>query len=205
MTVEFFSGILLSKTTNLIPMDVQSLVAGAKPKMEAAITHFTGDLKSVRTGRANAQILDPVMVSYYGTQTPLRQMATVSVPEPTQLLVQPYDVNALGDIRLGVEQAQLGVSLSDDGRTLRISIPPLTSERREELIKRIGKLAEEARISIRSARGDAWEHIQKAQKEGEISEDNRDWGRDEIDKMTAEYNKKVEELTKEKEVELRTV
>ena len=186
-------------------MDVKTLVATAKPKMEAAVNHFIDELKSVRTGRANSQMLDTVVVSYYGSMVPLNQMATVSVPEATQLLVTPFDANALGDIRLSVEQAQLGVSMSDDGRVLRLVIPALTAERREEMVKKVGKLAEEARISIRTSRGDAWEVVQKAQKAGEISEDNRDWGRDELDKQTAEYNKKVEDLVKVKEAELRTV
>ncbi len=186
-------------------MDVKTLTGAAKPKMEAAVAHFTEELKAVRTGRANVQMLDPVMVSYYGTMTPLRQMATISVPEATQLVVQPFDANSLGDIRAGIELAELGINMSDDGRVIRLNIPVLTAERREEMIKKVGKLAEEARISIRTARGEAWENVQEVQKKGEISEDNRDWGRDELDKQTAEYNKKVEELVKAKEVELRTV
>lgn len=181
------------------------MVAAAKPKMEAAVSHFAEELKSVRTGRANSQMLDGVMVSYYGSMAPLRQMATINIPEATQLLIQPFDVNALADIRLAVEQAELGFSLSDDGRALRVTIPPLTAERRDEMVKKVGKLAEEARISVRTARGEAWEKIQESQKRGEITEDNRDWGRDEIDKMVAEYNKKIEDHSKEKEVELRTV
>ncbi len=186
-------------------MDVKAAVSALKPKMEAAITHFSGELKTVRTGRANAAILDGITVSYYGTMTPLRGMANITVPEPTQLLVQPFDASALNDIRQAIEIAQLGLSLSDDGRNLRISIPPLTTERREELIKRVGKMAEEARISIRGIRGDLWEQLQEVEKQGVISEDNREWGRSELDKVTGEYNKKVEELTKEKEAELRTV
>jgi ribosome recycling factor len=186
-------------------MDVKAMAQAAKPKMEAALQHFTEELKTVRTGRANSQMLDAVMVSYYGTLTPLRQMATISVPEATQLLVQPFDAGSLADIRMAVEQAQLGFSLSDDGRVLRIGIPPLTAERRDEMVKKVGKLAEEARISVRTARGEAWENIQESQKRGEITEDNRDWGRDEIDKLVAEFNKKIEEVAKEKEVELRTV
>ncbi len=181
------------------------MVAAAKPKMEAAVAHFTEELKSVRTGRATTQMLDGVMVSYYGSMAPLRQMATISVPEPTQLLIQPFDANALSDIRQGVEQAQLGFSLSDDGRVLRVVIPPLTSERRDEMVKKVGKLAEEARISVRTARGEGWEKIQESQKKGEITEDNRDWGREELDKVVGEFNKRIEELAKEKEVELRTV
>jgi ribosome recycling factor len=186
-------------------MDVKSMVAAVTPRMEGAIAHFTDELKTVRTGRANSQMLDGVQVSYYGSMAPLRQMATISVPEATQLLIQPFDANSLADIRQAVELAQLGFSLSDDGRVLRVGIPPLTAERRDEMVKKVGKLAEEARISVRTARGDGWEKIQASQKAGEITEDNRDWGREELDKTVGEFNKKIEELAKEKEVELRTV
>jgi ribosome recycling factor len=184
---------------------VQQMVAAAKPKMEAAIAHFTEELKTVRTGRANPAMLDGVMVSAYGSQMPLKQVATITSPEPQQLLVQPFDMGLLNDIRTAIMQAELGFNPSDDGRTLRIVIPALTAERREELVKRVGKMAEQTRISLRNIRGEIWEQIQKAQKEGQISEDNRDWGRDEIDKLTGEFNKKVEELVKEKEAEIRTV
>lgn len=183
-------------------MDVKSLVLAARPKMEAAITHFTEELQTVRTGRANIQILDSVTVAYYGTQTPIRQMASLSVPESNQILVQPFDQNALGDIRLALLNAELGVSMSDDGHVIRIVIPALTQERRQEMAKKVGKLAEEARISVRTARGEAWEKVQETQKAGEISEDNRDWGRDELDKYVTEFNKKIEELAKLKEQEL---
>lgn len=173
--------------------------------MEAAIEHFKAELKTIRTGRANAQILDTVSVSYYGSFTPLKQMATTSVPEPTQILVQPFDIHALGDIRAAIEQAQLGVSLSDDGRVIRLIVPPLTTERREEMVKKIGKLAEDTRISLRSARGEAWEEAQKLQKTGVITEDNRDWARDSLDKLVKEYNDKIEGLAEEKAEEVRTI
>lgn len=184
---------------------VQQLVTSAKPGMDAAVAHFTDELKTIRTGRANAAMLDGVMVTAYGSQMPLKQVATVTTPEPQQLSVQPFDAGLLGDIRTAIQQADLGLNPSDDGRVLRIIIPPLTSERREELIKKVGKLAEQARISIRNVRGEVWDKIQKAQKNGEISEDNREWGRGEIDKITAEYNRQIEELVKEKEGEIRTV
>jgi len=184
---------------------VQDLISDAKPKMEAALEHFKGELKTLRTGRASAQMLDGVLVSYYGTPTPLKGVATISSPEPSQLLIQPFDVTALKDIREAIANADLGFNPSDDGRTLRIVIPALTTERREELVKKVGKMAEECRIALRNIRGDVWEHIQKLQKAAEISEDNRDWGRDQIDKQTAEFNKKVDEAAKEKETDIRTV
>lgn len=184
---------------------VQDMVSAARPKMDAALAHFVEELKTIRTGRANAAMLDAVMVSAYGSVMPLKQVATVTTPEPQQLMVQPFDTGLLNDIRTAIVQADLGFNPSDDGRSLRIVIPPLTAERREELVKKVGKMAEETRISLRNVRGEIWEQIQKAQKAGEISEDNRDWGRDEIDKLTAEYNKRVEEAVKEKEAEIRHV
>jgi ribosome recycling factor len=184
---------------------VQNLTAAAKPKMEAAITHFMDELKTVRTGRANAAMLDSVMVPAYGSLMPLKQVASVTTPEPQQLAVQPFDASTINDIRGAIQQADLGFNPSDDGRVIRISIPLLTAERRDELVKKVGKLEEACRISLRTTRGDIWEEIQKAQQAGELSEDNREWGRAEIDKITAEFNKRVEEIAKEKEAEIRTV
>jgi ribosome recycling factor len=184
---------------------VQPLITAAKPKMEGAIAHFLEELKTLRTGRASASMLDSVVVSYYGTMTPLKGLATIAVPEPSQIVIQPFDASSIKDIREAIIQADLGLNPSDDGRSLRLVVPPPTAERREELVKKAGKIAEEARISIRSIRGNVWEEVQAMQKRAEISEDNRDYGRAEIDKLTAEYNKKVEELLKEKEKDIRTV
>lgn len=186
-------------------MDVKSVVASVRPKMDAAVQHLVEELKTVRTGRANAAMLDQVVVPYYGAMTPLKQMANITVPEPMQLLIQPFDAQAFGDIRLALVNAELGVSMSDDGRVLRLTIPALTQERREEMAKKVGKLAEEARISVRNIRGEVWDKVQSAQKASEISEDNREWARDELDKVTSEYNKKIEELMKAKEEEVRTI
>ncbi len=184
---------------------VQDMLKAVKPKMESALAHFVEELKSIRTGRASSSILDSVVVSYYGVPTPLKALATVTIPDATQILVQPFDVTAIEAIRKGIQEAELGLNPSDDGRMLRLSVPPLTSERREEYVKRIGKMAEAARITVRNMLGDTWEAIQKAQKDTLISEDNRDWGRAEIDNLADEFKKKIEETTKAKEVEIRTV
>src|SRR5690348_15520054 len=129
---------------------VQQMVAVARPKMDAALTHFTDELKTIRTGRASVAMLDSVMVSYYGSQVPLKQVANLTTPEPTQILIQPFDAGSINDIRAAILQADLGFNPSDDGRTLRIVIPPLTADRREELVKKAHKTSEEARISIRN-------------------------------------------------------
>ena len=184
---------------------VQDMVNVAKPKMEAAYTHFLSEAKTLRTGAASAQLVDHIMVPYYGSMTPIKALASITTPEPQQILITPFDAGSINDIRQGIIQAELGLNPSDDGRVMRINIPPLTTERREELVKKLNKMAEEARISVRTARGESWETIQEAQKKSEISEDNRDYGRDALDKMTSEFNKKIEETTKEKETEIRTV
>ena len=184
---------------------INQIIAPAKPRMESAVAHLVEEFKTLRTGRAAVQMLDSVVVPYYGVMTPLKQLATVTAPDPHQLVIQPYDAGVINDIRLGIEQADLGFRASDDGRVLRVTIPILTAERREELVKKASKMAEAARISLRNVRGDIWEEVQEIQKKGEISEDNRDWARAELDKMIAEFNKKVEELYKEKEQEIKTV
>lgn len=184
---------------------VQEMVKKATPKMDAAYEHFQTELKAIRTGRVSPNILDNVVVMYYGTPTALRQLATVNVPDATQILVQPFDTNAINDLVVAIRNSDLGFNPSDDGRQIRIMVPALNAERREELVKKIGKIAEAARISVRNIRGEIWDEIQKAEKNSEISEDNRDWGRAEIDKMVVEYNKKIENASKEKETEIKTV
>lgn len=184
---------------------VEQMIEAAKPKMEATLDHFKEELKTIRTGRASVHMLDSIVVSYYGTPTPLKALATLSTPEATQIVIQPFDASAVRDIASAIRDSDLGFNPTDDGRMVRVSIPPLTSDRREEMVKMVGKMSEEARISVRQNRAKVWEDIQKAQRDAVITEDNRDFGRDKIDDLTAEYNKKIEELVKEKEVEVRTV
>lgn len=184
---------------------LSELIAKAGPKMGVTFEHLQNELKTLRTGRATSSMLDSILVPYYGTPTPLKAMATVTVPDAAQLLISPFDTSAVKTIREAIVLADLGFNPSDDGRTLRISIPPLTAERREELVKRAGKLAEGGKIALRNIRGDVWDEIQKRQKAGEFSEDQRDDGRERIDKLTGEYNKKVDTLLKEKEIDIRTV
>lgn len=184
---------------------VQDIVNQAKPRMELAFKHYLEELKTVRTGRVSPNIFDSVMVTYYGVQTALKQLATVSVPDATQIVIQPFDSNAINDIRVAIQNSEYGFNSSDDGRVLRISVPPLNAERREDLVKKIGKISEEARVAIRNIRGEIWEEVQKAEKNAEISEDNRDWGRAELDKLAGEFNKKIETEMKEKEAEVRVV
>jgi ribosome recycling factor len=184
---------------------VETMVAQTKPKMAAAVEHFQAELKTVRTGRASAQMVEHVLVPYYGTPTALKSLATLTVPEANQISISPFDVSAVRDIVTAIRDAGLGFNPTDDGRTVRILIPPLTSERREELVKLAHKMSEEARVSIRQVRAKTWEDIQKAKKDGVVTEDSFLWGRDELDKITGEQNKAIEEMVKQKELEIRTI
>lgn len=184
---------------------VSDLLTTLRPRMQQALDHLDAELKTLRTGRANPTMLDGIMISAYGSMMPLKQAATVVTPEPMQLLVQPFDVSLLGEIRTAIVNADLGFNPSDDGRSLRIVIPALTAERRDELVKRAGKLAEECRIALRNIRGDGWDQVQKAQKAAEITEDDREHGREQLDKLVADFNAKVAEAVAAKEQEIRTV
>lgn len=184
---------------------LSEIIAKAAPKMDATLLHFQGELKTLRTGRANVAMLDGVTVPYYGTPTPLKGVATVTVPDSNQLLITPFDNTLIKAIREAIQLADLGVNPSDDGHSLRINIPQLTAERREELVKRASKLSEGAKIALRNIRGEIWDEIQKRQKASELSEDQRDDGRERIDKLTGEYNKKIEQTLKEKETDIRTI
>ncbi len=183
-------------------MTLHDIIHPLKPKMQDVITHFEGELKSVRTGRAHGGLVENITVSYYGTETPIKQMAGITVPEATQLLITPWDRQALGDIEQAIRQANLGINPTNDGQAIRIILPALNEERRRDLVKQIGTMAETARISLRNLRKDAWEQVQKAEKSGDLPEDDRYRGEEELNKLIDDFNKQVEEKVKAKEQEL---
>lgn len=169
--------------------------------MEDSIANLEQRFTKVRTGRANPSLLDGVMVEYYGAPTPLRQLANVSVPEARQLCIKPFDRSCLGNIEKAIFEANLGLTPTNDGENVRITIPPLTEDRRRELVKQVKGMAEECKIAIRNARHDGLESVKKA----ELPEDQAKNVEDEIQELVNKYNKKVEDLTKDKETELMTV
>ncbi|MCX6810713.1 MAG: ribosome recycling factor [Candidatus Berkelbacteria bacterium] len=175
------------------------------PKMDASIANFELELKNIRTGRASAGLVEDIVVSYYGANTPLKQMASISVPEPTMLAVTPWDKQSLGDIENAIKNAELGLSIVNDGNAVRISLPPLTGERREELSKQAQKSAEAARVALRNIRGEAWEKIQNSFKNKEISEDEKYRGEKELNELIEKKNKSVEEISAAKIAELKTI
>src|SRR3982751_1632660 len=183
-------------------MNDKEVIKETRPRMESAIDDFRRKLATVRTGRASVSLLDAVMVDYYGTPTPLNQMASVHAPEPQMLTVQPWDQTQLGTVEKAIRSADLGLNPSNDGKLVRIPIPPLTEERRKQLAKQIHELAEDHRTAVRNVRRDANERLKKMLKDKLISEDAERDGLDEIQKMTNSYITRIDELTKSKETEL---
>jgi ribosome recycling factor len=186
-------------------MSEKDVIKEARPRMEAVIEDVRRKLATVRTGRAAVSLLDNVMVEYYGTLTPLNQMASVHVPEPQMLTVQPWDQTQLGAIEKAIRAADLGLNPSNDGKLVRIPIPPLTEERRKQLAKQVHEIAEEHRTAVRNIRRDSNDRLKKLLKDKTISEDNERDGLDEIQKMTNTYIGKIDELMKTKETEILSV
>ncbi|AUJ26650.1 MULTISPECIES: ribosome recycling factor [Virgibacillus] len=171
-------------------------------KMEQAVQAFSKNLATVRAGRANPSLLDSVFVEYYGMSTPLNQIASVSAPEARLLVVTPYDKSAISDVEKGIQKADLGLSPSSDGNVIRINIPALTEERRKDLVKVVGKYAEESRVQVRNIRREANDQLKK---EDSISEDDVRALQDDVQKVTDKYIAKIDQLAKEKEKEIMEV
>ena len=177
----------------------------AKERMEKSISAFTRELASIRAGRANASLLDRITVDYYGAPTPINQIAGISIPEARLLVLSPYDKSVLGDIEKAIMKSDIGITPTNDGNVIRLTIPALTEDRRKELVKVVKKEAEEAKVAVRNVRRDANDDLKKLEKNGEITEDDlRGYG-DDIQKLTDEFIVKVDEVAKEKEQEILSV
>lgn len=182
---------------------MQDIIKKTEEKFKETIGFFTDRLKTVRTGRANPQLVENIGVNYYGQQTPLMHMASISVPEPTVIAIKPFDANAIDDIVLALTNAKdIGLTPNSDGAVVRLKLPDLTTERREQLKKQLHQMAEEARIALRNQREDSWKSIQHKQKEGDLTEDDREAGKKRLDELIEVYNQKVAEslAVKEKEI-----
>lgn len=179
---------------------IGDLLREAEHKMEAAVEHVGSEFATVRTGRANPQILHRIQVEYYGTPTPLVQLASISVPEPRMLVVQPFDQSSLGNIERAIQQSDLGVNPANDGKVIRVVFPSLTEERRKELVKVVRNMAEEGRVAVRNVRRHAKSDMEALH--GEISDDEIRRGEDELQKLTDRYIEKIDSLLSNKEQEL---
>src|SRR5215831_13008034 len=186
-------------------MNDKDVIKETKPRMDSSIEDFKRKLATVRTGRASVSLLDTVSVDYYGTPTPLNQMASVHAPEPQMLTVQPWDPTQLNNVEKAIRAADLGLNPSNDGKLVRIPIPPLTEERRKQLAKQVHEIAEEHRTAIRNIRRDANDKLKRLLKDKTISEDAERDGLDEIQKLTDSNISKIDELSKSKEREIMSV
>ncbi|NLY66338.1 MAG: ribosome recycling factor [Tissierellia bacterium] len=174
----------------------------SEERMKKTIEIYKEELKSIRAGRANPALLDQISVDYYGTRTPLKQVASITAPEPRLLVVQPWDVNLIPIIEKEILKSDLGLNPSNDGKVIRLPIPLLTEERRKELVKLVKKSCENAKISIRNIRRETIDVIKKMEKNKELSEDDRKAAENETQKITDKYIEMIDELTKKKEEEL---
>src|SRR3989344_5608839 len=186
-------------------MSVSDILKKYEENFQRVIEHFTDELVKIRTGRANAALVEGILVDYYGSKSPLKQIASINIPEPRLINIQPWDKGSLANIEAAIRKSDLGVNPVNDGQIIRLAIPPLNEERRIELSKFLSKMAEESKVSVRNIREDIWKEIQEKEKKGELSEDEKFRGKEALQKAIDEYNKKIEEIREKKEKEIMTV
>lgn len=183
-------------------MPVNDLLADMKKRMNSTIDAFKTESARVRTGRASPSLVSNVKVDYYGASTPLNQLATLSVPEPQLIVVQPYDGSALGEIEKAIQRAELGLNPSNDGKVIRIPVPTLTEERRKEMVKMVKKMGEDHRVALRNIRRDANDGLKSEEKEKKITEDDMRKGQTEVQKITDQFVSQIDQLLAAKEKEI---
>lgn len=181
---------------------IKDVLKDSESHMKKTIDVFKHEIASLRTGKASASLLDGVQVDYYGTKMPLNQIATVSTPDATLIVVTPYDANALQAIEKAIREADLGLNPSNDGKKIMVPIPPLTEERRKVLVKKLHEYAEQCRVAIRNIRRDARDKVKQMMKDKEISEDDERRAEDEIQKLTDKYIKEIEDISDKKEADI---
>jgi ribosome recycling factor len=181
---------------------VKEVLREVEKKMKTSSEHFRKDLSKLRTGRANLGIFEEIKVDYYGTQTPINQVATLGIPDPTLITIQPWDPSVLEGVEKAIRGADLGLNPINDGKQLKVPIPPLDDERRQDLAKHIRNILEDEKTAIRNMRREAKEEIEGMEKNKDITEDDKFWGIDKLQEITNEYSKRVEELAESKEKEI---
>ena len=181
------------------------ILTAAEKKMSKQVDFFKAELATIRAGRANPALVNDLMVDYYGTKTPLHQMASISAPEPRLLVIEPWDKNSLADVERAIMTSDLGIMPNNDGNVIRLAIPQLTEERRRDLVNMANRKAEENRVAVRNMRRDFNDQIKKAQREGEVSEDEARRLLDEVQKITDRNIDRIDEAMKQKEEEIMEV
>jgi ribosome recycling factor len=174
----------------------------AEERMEKAVNHLRDQLRGIRTGRASPALVDSVRVDYYGTPTPLKQLAAISTPDAQQILIRPFDPGCIKEIERGIQQSNLGLTPSNDGKVVRLTIPPMSGEQRQKMVTSVKKLCEETKVSIRNIRRDGNKVFDTGKKDKAISEDDCDKGKEKMQKLTDEYEKKAQDLADKKSAEI---
>jgi len=181
---------------------VDQLINDAQKRMDTSVDHTRTEFNSIRTGRASAALLDRVQIDYYGTQTPLKQLATINVPEPRMLTIQPFDPSSIKAIEKAIQESDLGLTPSNDGKVIRLPMPQPTEERRKELVKVVRKIAEEGKVAVRNVRRDAVQHLKDIK---EVGSDDEHRAEERVQKLTDEHTKTIDDLLKHKEAEIMEV
>ncbi len=184
---------------------IDTLIQNSQSQMNKSVASFTEDLSKLRTGRATPSLLDKISVDYYGTPTPISQMAAINIPEARLITIQPWDASSLSEIEKAIQKSDLGLTPQNDGKILRIPLPPLTEERRKDIVKQAGKEAEEARVAIRNIRRSGMDDLKASLKDKKISEDDQKKGQDKLQAITDESIKKIDALLDKKSKEIMEV
>jgi ribosome recycling factor len=184
---------------------MDDFVTEADRKMDRSVEAATHEFNTVRTGRASAALLDRVQIDYYGTMTPLQQLASINVPEPRMLTIQPYDPSSIKAIERAIQESDLGLTPSNDGKIIRLPIPQLTEERRKELVKIVRGLGEEGRVAVRNVRRDAMHHLKELVRNGDVGDDEERRAEERVQKLTDDHVARIDDLLKRKEAEIMEV
>jgi ribosome recycling factor len=184
---------------------IEDLLDDAKRRMDKSVDSTGNEFNTIRTGRASAALLDRVKVDYYGTETPLNQLATINVPEARLLTIQPYDPGSIKGIERAIQESELGLTPANDGKLIRLPIPQLTEERRKELVKVVRQLAEEGRVAVRNVRRDVMHHLKELVRDGDVGDDEERRAEERAQKLTDDHTAKIDELLKRKEEEIMEV
>ena len=184
---------------------MKEIIKDAETRMKKSVANLKDEFNSMRTGRASTALFEKIKVDYYGQPTPLNQAATISAPEARLIVIQPWDKSLLGEIEKAIQKSELSVNPNNDGKVIRINIPPLTEDRRKELVKVAKNTAEQSKVAVRNIRRDANDELKKQAKDGDISEDEEKRGTDEIQKLTDKYTEEIDSLLESKEQEIMEV
>lgn len=183
-------------------MTADEILMDAEERMEKGVNHFRDELRGLRTGRATPALVDGLKVEYYGSPTPLKQMAQISTPDPQQIVIRPFDPSALKEIEKAIRSSDIGLSPNNDGKMIRLTVPPMSGEQRQKLVQRVKKSAEEARVACRNVRRDANKAFDTAEKDKEMTEDERDQGKEQVQELLKTYEGKIDDYADKKTKEI---